>query len=237
MPSARTSARLRRDARRHHTIAASPLLIGAASRRALADLPIWLIWSSYAATPHRHTSASLCRSYHCTHIDPLEERRGLSDYHSWARTCGSRSSSPCQTHGYAMDRHGARERSATVRYGSVETRRGRSRHDGTRRSGRHTRPAPGRSAFAALSVYWAAGGTAGAETIGEAITSRCWRDDPGWVALSVGHGRVEDAGRAVRAGARPTVGAGEFALDAAERRLGRGALMLLYGGASMIQLG
>jgi len=90
-------------------------------------------------------------------------------------------------------------------------------------------------AFAALSFYWAAGGTAGAETIGEAITKPVLARDPGWVALLWATGALKALG-------------GLFALALVQpwgrviprwMRLsgawGAGALMFLYGGASMIQ--
>jgi len=90
-------------------------------------------------------------------------------------------------------------------------------------------------AFAALSFYWAAGGTAGAETIGEAVTKPVLAREPGWIALLWATGvlkalggllalsLVQPWGRAIPRWMRLTAA------------WGAGALMFLYGGASMVQ--
>jgi hypothetical protein len=48
--------------------------------------------------------------------------------------------------------------------------------------------------FAAVSFYWAAGGTAGAATIGPAIAEPVLRREPGWVALMWATGALKVAG-------------------------------------------
>lgn len=49
-------------------------------------------------------------------------------------------------------------------------------------------------AFAAMSFYWAAGGTAGADTLGPAVTDPALARDPGFVALLWGTGALKLAG-------------------------------------------
>jgi Protein of unknown function (DUF3995) len=92
-------------------------------------------------------------------------------------------------------------------------------------------------AFAAMSFYWAAGGTAGADTLGPAITMLGLTRAPGFVALLWATGALKAlAGLLGLALVRPWGGV-------IPRRLlltsgwGTGILLALYGGASWIQHG
>jgi hypothetical protein len=91
--------------------------------------------------------------------------------------------------------------------------------------------------FAAMSLYWAAGGTAGADTIGDAITGPVLARDPAFVAILWATGVVKALGcllalALVRPWGRVFP---RWVLLAAA--LGGGALTALYGGASLVQHG
>jgi hypothetical protein len=92
--------------------------------------------------------------------------------------------------------------------------------------------------FAAVSVYWAAGGTAGTATIGPAITEPVLARDPTWVTLMWGTVALKVlAGLLALALVRP------WGRSVPRRLLltaawGAGALMALYAGtASLVQHG
>ena len=124
-----------------------------------------------------------------------------------------------------------------MRYGSVETR---TKAITTRRHAAEWAAYAACAwalAFAALSVYWAAGGTAGAETIGEAITKPVLARDPGWVALLWATGALKMLGGLFALALVQPWGRGIPRWMRLSGAWGAGALLLLYGGASMIQFG
>lgn len=90
-------------------------------------------------------------------------------------------------------------------------------------------------AFAALSFYWAAGGTAGASTIGPALTSLALTRDPGFIAILWITGALKAiAGLLALALARPWGRLiPRWLLLAAG--WGAGTALILYGGASFVQ--
>lgn len=91
--------------------------------------------------------------------------------------------------------------------------------------------------FAVMSFYWAAGGTAGAETLGEAITGPALARDPGFVALLWVTGVLKALGGLVAlALVQPWDHAAPRWVLLTAAWAG-GALAALYGGASMIQHG
>ncbi len=120
-----------------------------------------------------------------------------------------------------------------MRYGSVETRT----------SGARARYAAWAAyaacawafAFAALSFYWAAGGTAGAETIGEAVTKPVLARDPGWIALLWATGALKALGGLLALALVQPWGRVIPRWMRLTAAWGAGALMFLYGGASMVQ--
>lgn len=120
-----------------------------------------------------------------------------------------------------------------MRYGSVETRT----------SGARARYAAWAAyaacawafAFAALSFYWAAGGAAGAETIGEAVTKPVLARDPGWIALLWATGALKALGGLLALALVQPWGRVIPRWMRLTAAWGAGALMFLYGGASMVQ--
>jgi uncharacterized protein DUF3995 len=90
-------------------------------------------------------------------------------------------------------------------------------------------------AFAALSFYWAAGGTAGAETIGEAVTKPVLARDPGWIALLWATGALKAVGGLLALALVQPWGRAIPRWMRLTAAWGAGALMFLYGGAGMIQ--
>lgn len=120
-----------------------------------------------------------------------------------------------------------------MRYGSVETRMAGSRA--------HAAVCAAYAAgawalaFAALSFYWAAGGTAGAETIGDAITKPVLARDPGWIALLWATGALKALGGLLALALVQPWGRVIPRWMRLAAAWGAGALMLLYGGAGMIQ--
>lgn len=88
-------------------------------------------------------------------------------------------------------------------------------------------------AFAALSFYWAAGGTAGADTIGDIIKGRPLARDPGFVAILWATGALKAlAGLLALALVRPW---GRLIphWTLLTATWGTGALLTLYGGANL----
>ncbi|HLZ23124.1 MAG TPA: DUF3995 domain-containing protein [Ktedonobacterales bacterium] len=89
--------------------------------------------------------------------------------------------------------------------------------------------------FAALTFYWAAGGTAGAATIGDTITKPIQERDPGWIALLWAIGALKILGALLPLALVQAWG------GRIPRRLlltvawGAGILMILYGGANMLE--
>jgi Protein of unknown function (DUF3995) len=90
-------------------------------------------------------------------------------------------------------------------------------------------------AFAALSFYWAAGGTAGAETIGEAVTKPVLAREPGWIALLWATGALKALGGLLALALVQPWGRVIPRWMRLTAAWGAGALMFLYGGASMVQ--
>ncbi len=76
--------------------------------------------------------------------------------------------------------------------------------------------------FAALSFYWAAGGTAGVNTNAPAVTKPVLARDPNLDRDPVGHRRPEGPRRTARACARAAMGSGAPPLAAAHRRVDGG---------------
>jgi hypothetical protein len=91
--------------------------------------------------------------------------------------------------------------------------------------------------FAAPSFYWAAGGTAGADTIGDAITGPALARDPAFVAILWGTGALKALGGLLALALVQPWGRHfpRWLLLAAA--LGGGALTALYGSASLVQHG
>jgi uncharacterized protein DUF3995 len=89
--------------------------------------------------------------------------------------------------------------------------------------------------FAALSFYWAAGGTAGAETIGEAVTKPVLARDPGWIALLWATGALKALGGLLALSLVQPWGRVIPRWMRLAAAWGAGTLIFLYGGAGMVQ--